>query len=598
MCASEDGLRVRTARVGWTRCRALRKGMFVRSDALDQRDSALSELLGIAEGGFETVDPVGLGRSLAKVAVGTARHPTVLARASARFLGGLMEAGAATTARLAGAAAGGPVAAEPKDRRFEDPAWSENGLYFGLLQSYLLADRLVMELVEGADLREPAASKARFAARLLVDAMAPTNQLLGNPQALRRAFETGGLSLFRGARHFLEDVASNGGWPRQVDTSPFTLGKNMAATKGQVVYRNELIELIQYEPQTPQVHAIPMLLCPPWINKYYIMDLAPGKSLIEWCVQHGLTTFAISYRNPDSSMRDLSFDDYMIKGPRAAIDAIIAITGSPKVNTLAVCLGGTLQAVMLAYLNATGEDLVNSSTYLNALTDFHDAGTLKTVFTDSQTVEGLAKRMEAKGYLEAADMAHTFDLLRARDLVFKYVASNWLMGEDPPAFDMLAWNSDSTRMPAKMHAYYLRRCWIDNALAKDEMECNGVRLMTSEISNDTYIVAAIDDHIVPWRSSYRTTQLFKGDCRFVLSSSGHIAGIVNPPNPKSKLWTNDALPPSPDAWFAKATENQETWWNDWIDWVVPRSGPLGAPPPLGDPAEEADVKAPGTYVYG
>ena len=568
------------------------------TDALDQRDSALADLLGIAEGGFDTVDPVGLGRSLARVAVGTARHPSALARASARFLGGLMEASAATTARLVGAHADGPVGVEAKDRRFEDASWSENGWYFGLLQSYLLADRMVMETVEGARLNEPSASKARFAARLLLDAAAPTNQLLGNPQALRRAFETGGLSLLRGARHFLEDVASNGGWPRQVDTSPFTLGENMAATKGQVVYRNELVELIQYEPQTPQVHAIPMLLCPPWINKYYIMDLAPGKSLVEWCVQHGLTTFALSYRNPDSSMRDLSFDDYMIKGPRAAIDAIIAITGSPKVNTLAVCLGGTLHAVMLAYLDATGEDLVNSSTYLNALTDFHDAGTLKSVFTDTRTVEGLAKRMEAKGYLEAADMAHTFDLLRARDLVFKYVASNWLMGEDPPAFDMLAWNSDSTRMPAKMHAYYLRRCWIDNALANDQMECNGLRLMASEISNDTYIVAAVDDHIVPWRSSYRTTQLFKGDCRFVLSSSGHIAGIVNPPNPKSKLWTNDDLPPSPDAWLAKATEHRETWWNDWLNWVVPRSGPLGAPPPLGKPGEDPDVRAPGTYVYG
>jgi polyhydroxyalkanoate synthase len=594
----EGGLRIFSRSIGCAPRFCAQKGKFVTTHGLDQRDSALTELLGIAEGGFDTVDPVGLGRSLAKVAVGTARHPTALARASARFLGGLMEASAAATARLVGAAAGGPVGVEPKDRRFEDATWSENGLYFGLLQSYLLADRLVMEMVEGAQLNEPAASKARFAARLLVDAMAPTNQLLGNPTALRRAFETGGLSLVRGARHFLEDVASNGGWPRQVDTSPFTLGDNMAATKGRVVYRNELIELIQYEPQTPQVHALPMLLCPPWINKYYIMDLAPGKSLVEWSVQHGLTTFAISYRNPDSSMRDLSFDDYVIEGPRAAIDAIISITGAPKVNTLAVCLGGTLQAVMLAYMNAQGEDLVNSSTYLNALTDFHDAGTLKSVFTDERTVESLAKRMEAKGYLEAADMAHTFDLLRARDLVFKYVASNWLMGEDPPAFDMLAWNSDSTRMPAKMHAYYLRRCWIDNALAKDEMECNGVRLMTSEISNDTYIVAAVDDHIVPWRSSYRTTQLFKGECRFVLSSSGHIAGIVNPPNPKSKLWTNDSLPPSPDAWLAKATEHRETWWNDWINWVIPRSGALVPPPPLGHPDEEPDVKAPGTYVYG
>jgi polyhydroxyalkanoate synthase len=535
---------------------------------------------------------------LASVALGTARHPAVVARASARLFGGLLEASAASTARFVGAKPAGPVQAEPKDRRFSAPAWSDNGVFYGIMQSYLLAARFVMETVAGADLPEPSASKAAFAARLLIDAAAPTNVLLTNPAALQRAFETGGVSLARGTMNFFRDLATNGGWPKQVDTSPFTLGGNMAATKGRVVFRNELIELIQYEPLTPQVREIPMLFCPPWINKYYIMDLAPGKSLIEWAVQHGLTAFAISYRNPDTSMRDLTFDDYMIKGPRAALDVVRSITGAPKVNTLAVCLGGTLNTVLLAYLNALGEDLVHTSTYLNALNDFSDGGTLKDVFTDRRTVEGLARRMESKGYLEAEDMAHTFDLLRARDLVFKYVESGWLMGEEPPAFDMLAWNSDSTRMPATMHAYYLRRCWIDNALARDEMEAEGVRLMASEISNDVYVVAAVDDHIVPWRSSYRTTQLFKGDCRFVLSSSGHIAGIINPPSPKTRLWLNDDLPPTPEEWLEHATQHQETWWNDWIDWAVARSGELGPPPPLGNDSYPATVRAPGTYVYG
>jgi polyhydroxyalkanoate synthase len=566
-------------------------------DLLDNGDSALGDLLGVAEGAFDTADPVGLTRSLASAGLKTARHPAALTRAWARLLGGLIEASAATTARLVGAKAAGPVQAEPKDHRFTDPAWSENGLFYGMLQSYLLAARFLMEAVAGAELPEPEASKATFAARLFADTVAPTNLLFTNPAALRRAFETGGLSLVRGTGNFLRDVATNGGWPKQVDTSPFKLGENMAATPGTVVFRNELIELIQYEPQTPEVREIPMLFCPPWINKYYIMDLAPGRSLIEWAVQHGLTSFAISYRNPDSSMRDLTFDDYLIKGPRAALDVVRSITGAPTVNTLGVCLGGTLNTVLLAYLNATGDNVVNASTYLNALNDFSDGGTLKDVFTDRRTVESLARRMETKGYLDAADMAHTFDLLRARDLVFKYVETDWLMGEEPPAFDMLAWNSDSTRMPAKMHSYYLRRCWIDNALSRDELEADGVRLMTSEISNDTYVVAAVDDHIVPWRSSYRTTQLFKGSCRFVLSSSGHIAGIVNPPSPKTRLWVGEDLPPSPDEWRGHATQLPETWWNDWMSWAVARSGELRQPPPLGNEQYRAGVRAPGTYVY-
>jgi len=568
------------------------------SPAFDVDQSAVGDLLGVAEEPMQSADPVGLGRSLMTAMLGAARRPSVPLQATAKLVGGLVQASAAVSARMVGARSAGPVAPDARDRRFEDRAWSDNGVFFGIMQSYLLVDRWFTELVERSEIPEPAASKARFASRLLLDAAAPTNVLLTNPQALRRAFDTGGTSVVRGLEHLLHDVATNGGWPSQVDRSSFHLGDNMAATPGRVVFRNDLIEVLQYEAQTAEVHQIPMLFCPPWINKFYIMDLAPQKSLIEWAVQHGLTSFAISYRNPDSSMRDLSFDDYLIQGPRAALDAIRTITGAEKVNTLAVCLGGTLNTVLLAYLNAMGDDLVHTSTYLNALNDFGDAGTLKDVFTDPQTVEGLARRMEAKGYLEASDMARTFDLLRARDLVFRYVETNWLMGEDPPAFDLLAWNADSTRMPAKMHAYYLRRCWIDNALPHDELSVAGTPMLVSEIAQDTYVVAAREDHIVPWRSSYQTTQLFKGPCRFVLSSSGHIAGIVNPPNPKSRLWVNEDLPATPERWLEGATELHETWWNDWISWIVPRSGELGAPPPMGNPSFPVLEAAPGTYVHG
>jgi polyhydroxyalkanoate synthase len=462
----------------------------------------------------------------------------------------------------------------------------------------MLGDRLITELVEAADLPEPDAAKAKFAAKLLVDAAAPTNYFLTNPTALRRAFDTGGQSLALGARNLLHDVYTNGGWPTQVRKGVFTVGRDMAMSKGSVVFRNDLIELIQYEPLTPKVHAIPMLFCPPWINKYYVMDLAPGKSLIEWALKHSLTVFAISYRNPDSSMRDVSFEDYLLQGPRAAIDVVRSITGSAKVNTVSVCLGGTLNAALVAYLEAKGEDLINSSTYLNTLVDFGDAGTLHDVFTDESTVDGLVQQMERHGYLKAKSMAHTFDLLRANDLVFRFVASNWLMGEDPPAFDILAWNDDSTRMPAKMQAYYLRKCWIENALAHDELEVTGTRLMVSKTKNDTYLVAGVTDHIVPWRSNYRTTQLFQGKRRFVLSSGGHIAGIINPPRPQSKFWANEELPADADQWLAGADEVGETWWNDWVKWVRPRSGKLTATPPLGNADYPAGVPAPGTYVLG
>ncbi|MGA3220470.1 MAG: alpha/beta fold hydrolase, partial [Acidimicrobiales bacterium] len=463
---------------------------------------------------------------------------------------------------------------------------------------YLLGNRLATELVENADLPEPDAAKAKFATKLLLDAAAPTNYFFANPKAIKRAFDTGGQSLALGARNVVHDCLTNGGWPSQVKRELFKVGKNMAVSKGRVVFRNDLIELIQYQPLTPRAHAVPLLFCPPWINKYYIMDLAPEKSLVEWALRHNFTVFAISYRNPDSSMRDFSFDDYMFKGPRVAIDVVRSITGSAKVNTLSVCLGGTLNAALVAYLDAKGEDLINSSTYLNALVDFGDAGTLHDVFTDQRVVEGLVQRMQRRGYLDGAAMAHTFDALRANDLIFRYVASNWLMGEDPPAFDVLAWNNDSTRMPAKMQAYYLRKCWIENALALDELDVAGTRLMVSKITNDAYLVAGVTDHIVPWRSNYRTTRLFQGKRRFVLSSGGHIAGIINPPRPQSKMWTNEELPADPDQWRAGAQEVAGTWWEDWVAWLRPRSGALRTTPPMGNAAYPAGEEAPGTYVRG
>lgn len=563
----------------------------------DDVASTQLESLGVAEAAMGTFDPVGLARAFLEALWRSNLRPAKRARLVLGYQADVVRALLAASQRAVGSMAIGPASPAERDRRFTEPTWSENAGFYALLQLYLLNRKLLSDLVKVADLEEPKRSKASFAADLLSDALAPTNFLVTNPAALRRAFETGGLSVMRGARNFADDLVHNGGWPRQVDTTPFELGRNMAATPGQVVFRNELIELIQYEPSTEQVGEIPLLMCPPWINKYYIMDLAPGKSLAEWAVSHGMTTFAISYRNPDQSMAGTGFDDYMLKGPRAALDVICAITGAETVNTISVCLGGTLTVALLAYLDAAGDHgLVNSSTLLNSLVDHKGAGVLSSVFTDSHTIANLERQMSQKGYLEASEMSRTFDLLRANELVFNYVARNWLMGEQPPAFDLLAWNHDSTRMPAKMHSFFLHSCWEQNLLATDRMELAGKRLAVSGIDVDTYIVAALEDHIVPWRSSYRTTQILKSDTRFVLSSSGHIAGIVNPPGPKVRLWTNPELPADPDQWLASATEHNDTWWNDWASWISERSGAKRKPPKVGSKLYPPLEAAPGSYV--
>jgi polyhydroxyalkanoate synthase len=391
-------------------------------------------------------------------------------------------------------------------------------------------------------------------------------------------------------------MTRNEGWPSQVDRSAFELGRNTAATPGRVVYRNDLVEILQYTPTTDEVFERPLVVIPPWINRYYIADLAPGKSLVEWAVDHGHTTFAISFRNPDASMRELSFDDYLQQGPLTAIDVAREITDCETVNTMSICLGGTMTAMCLAYLDSCGDRLVHSSTFLNSAVDYAGAGVMASVFADPGTLESLSRRMERHGYLPGKDIARTFDLLRANDLVFRYVVDCWLLGEKPPAFDLLAWNADYTNLPGKAHGEFLRKAYVENSLAQDEYTALGERLMISEIGTDSYIVAGVDDHIVPWQVSYRTTQLFKGPVRFVMTSGGHIAGIVSPPSPKVRLWTNDELPRDPAQWQSGAAEHRDTWWNDWSRWLAERGGELREPPPLGNDRHPVIDDAPGIYV--
>jgi polyhydroxyalkanoate synthase len=544
---------------------------------------------------FADQDVAEFNRSLTDAVRGALGHPMAASTAAALFTSRLAQIPGAALGRWFGAADPPPVELDPKDRRFADPAWRDNPAFYSLRLLYESVGRLTDELIEAAELDRLTAAKARMASRLMLDAAAPTNFLATNPAALKRAFDTGGMSLVRGAGHFVDDLLHNEGRPRQVDTSPFTLGENMAATPSRVVYRNELMELLQYEPQTPQVHAAPLLCSPPWINKYYVMDLAPGRSFIEWAVQHGRTVFAISYRNPGAEMSGVTLDDYLLHGPRTALDVVQDITGAETIDIVGLCLGGALTVITDAYLCGQGDSRVGTLTLLNTMVDYADPGPLG-LFTDERTVSRLERQMEKEGHLPGKSMTGTFDVMRANDLIFNYVVSNWLMGQDPPAFDILAWNADATRMPAAMHSFYLRNFYVENKLAKGELEVGGRLIRLDEIKQDTYIVSAENDHIVPWRSAYATTQLVAGPSRFVLSSGGHIAGIVNPPGPKPWHLVADELPATADEWRAAATRHAGSWWEDWAQWSADHSGPLVDPPGTGSERHPVIEPGPGRYI--
>ncbi len=560
-------------------------------------------------GMFARLDPASFGNSLLAVARRAARNPYAASGAFWQFGMALARIGPEAAVRWSGRVTGdntragngkdaGAVTALAKDKRFADPAWRDNPAFFALGQAYLAAVELTGDLLAAGRGEPVADAKARLAADVILAALAPTNYLPTNPAALKRAFETGGASVVAGARNFLDDVRNNNGMPRQVDTRPFEIGRNMAATPGQVVFRNDLMELIQYAPQTAAVRSVPVLASPPWINKYYIMDLAPGRSFLEWAITHERTVFAISYRNPDPDMSDVTLDDYLVHGPQTALDVITDITGAPKIDIVGLCLGGTLTGMLAAYLAGAGDDRLGSITLLNTLLDYSEPGVLG-AFTDEQTVSRLERQMEEQGILEGKQMATTFDALRPNDLIFNYVVSNWLLGQDPPAFDILAWNSDNTRMPAAMHSFYLRSLYLANELARGVLEIKGRRLSLADVTSDAYVVGAINDHIVPWPASYKTTGLLGGEVRYVLSSGGHIAGIVNPPGPKA--WYEVAKPPNPvtaNQWREAAEHHGGSWWEDWARWAGRRAGRRTDPPPMGSARYPAIGDAPGSYVHG
>lgn len=493
-----------------------------------------------------------------------------------------------------------PVATpDARDKRFKDPEWTDNPFFDFLKQLYLLTTDWANTLVRDAEGLDPhTRHKAEFYMRQISNAISPSNFVLTNPELLRETLASSGENLVRGMKMLTEDVAAGGGTLRirQTDMEKLKVGRDLALTPGKVVFQNELIQLIQYEPSTPSVLRTPVLIIPPWINKYYILDLKPEKSFIKWCVDQGLTVFTISWVNPDITHAGLTFDDYMTLGPLAAMDAIEKATGEMKVHTVGYCVGGTLLASTLAYLAAKRQQRITSATFFAAQVDFTHAGDLL-VFVDEPQVAALEKSMGDTGYLEGAKMATVFNMLRSNELIWPYVINNYMKGQAPSAFDLLYWNSDATRMTPANHSFYLRNCYLENRLSKGEMALDNTRLDLSKVKVPIYNLATREDHIAPAQSVFYGSKFFGGPVRFVLSGSGHIAGVINPPAAeKYQFWTNDREAATVEDWLKSATEHKGSWWPDWVQWLRDLDPEEVAARPAGKGALEAIEDAPGSYV--
>jgi len=490
-----------------------------------------------------------------------------------------------------------PVAVPSKsDSRFKDEDWSGNFLFDLIKQSYLISARHIQHAVSQVEgLAPESEKKVAFFTRQYIDALSPSNFLLTNPQVLRETVSSGGQNLVRGLNNLLADIEKGGGELRisMTDEKAFKLGENVATTPGSVVFENDLMQLIQYKPSTAQVLKRPLIIVPPWINKYYILDLREKNSFIRWAVGEGHTVFVVSWVNPDAKLAQKGFDDYMREGPLAALDAVEKATGEREVNFIGYCLGGTLLGATLSYLAAKKDDRVKTATFFVSLLDFSQPGELG-VFIDEAQVESLERKMNERGYLEGSEMAGTFNLLRANDLVWSFVVNNYLLGKDPFPFDLLYWNADSTRMPARMHSFYLRNMYIKNLLGvPGGIQLAGVPIDLSKVTIPSYFISTVEDHIAPWKTTYRGARYLKGPVRFVLGGSGHIAGIVNPPSAKKyHYWTNDALPETAEQWFESATQRPGSWWEDWQAWIE-KTNSDKVPARI---AQKAIEPAPGRYA--
>ena len=482
----------------------------------------------------------------------------------------------------------------PADKRFAAPEWAANPAYRSLKEMYLLASDWLLRLSEADDMDDTERQHLNFHLRQFIDAMSPSLMLLSNPEAMRRAMETGGASLADGARNLMHDLKE--GRLSMVDATAFAPGRNLAMTPGKVVYRNKLIELIQYTPTTETVHQVPLLILPPWINKYYILDMQPKNSMVRFLVEQGFTVFVVSWKNPGASMDGTTIEDYMDLGPLAASDVVREITGSPTVNVMGYCIGGTLLAMTLAWLATKGDTRFGSATFMVSLQDFSKVGD-SAVFLGESAIDFVEQQMLERGYLNSREMSNMFNLLRSNDLIWSNVVNNYLLGQKPPAFDLLYWNSDGTRMTRAAHSWYLRNTYGENNLiVPGKVELKGEALDLGRITLDAYAVGAEKDHIVPWDAAWRITQLAGGKVRFVLASSGHIAGIINPPGGKGQYWVNEEPAENPEQWRASSTRHDSSWWTDWTRWLADHAGGKVTPPGMGSNTHSVLGDAPGEYV--
>jgi polyhydroxyalkanoate synthase len=492
------------------------------------------------------------------------------------------------------------IESEPKDKRFADPAWKQNEIFDFIKQSYLLSARYIQDVVTHVDGMEPkTAQKIDFYSRQFVNALSPSNFVMTNPEVLRKTRESGGENLIRGLNNLLSDLETGRGNLRikMTDTDAFKVGENIAVSEGKVVFQNDLIQLIQYAPLTENVLARPLVIFPPWINKFYILDLRPKNSLVRYLVSQGHTVFMVSWVNPDATLADKNFDDYMVDGVFAALGMIEKITKQREVNAIGYCLGGTLLAATLGAMKVRGDDRIKTATFLVTLTDFTDAGELG-VFIDEEQLSNLEEKMQKRGYLEGNEMATTFNLLRANDLIWSFVVNNYLLGKEPFPFDLLYWNSDATRMPPAMHSFYLRNMYQKNLLAQPGgISMKGTPVDLGAIDIPVYFLSCREDHIAPWTSTYKGAKLFGGKVRFVLAASGHIAGVVNPPDGgKYNHFVNSELPETGAEWFDNATEVAGSWWPDWHRWVTSFGHEMVPARVPGKGRVKAIEDAPGSYV--
>ncbi len=545
-------------------------------------------------------DEMGIGKAFFELASQMLADPVGVAEAQMNLWINHAALWQSSWLRLMGADATPAATPLPGDKRFRHDDWQQHFLFDYIKQSYLITARWLHQSVASVEgLPDNTRKKVDFFTRQYIDALSPSNFALTNPEVFRETVATGGQNLVNGFNNLLDDIERGNGQVRisMTDDKAFELGVNIATTPGKVVFRNELMELIQYEPATRRQWRRPLLVIPPWINKYYILDLREKNSFLRWATHEGMTVFVISWVNPDARLAAKNFDDYLREGPLAALGAIAKATGEKDVNAVGYCLGGTLLGATLAYMAAHDDKRIASATFMTSLLDFEHAGELD-VFIDEEQVSSLEKKMNERGYLDGSEMANTFNMLRANDLIWSFVINNYLLGRDPFPFDLLHWNCDSTRMPAAMHSFYLRNLYMKNALrVPGGVTLAGTPIDLSKVTVPTYFVSAIEDHIAPWKTTYEGPKIVRGKSRFVLSGSGHIAGMINPPAAnKYGYWTNTRMGDDADTWLAGATQRDGSWWTDWRQWIASYLGKEVPPRIPGKGGLAALADAPGTYA--